>query len=165
MEARGGWGTTERTWPRLCIEAPTGPGIAELFAASDAYSDALYPAESNHPVTAAHIAASGAVFYAARAQDGAAVGCGAIFCKPDGEAEIKRMWVEPAARGSGLGRRLLDALLTAAAERGVRIVRLETGTRQPAALALYRSAGFVERGPFGSYVEDPNSVFMERALG
>jgi putative acetyltransferase len=46
----------------------------------------------------------------------------------------------------------------------VRVVRLETGVRQPAALALYRSHGYVERGPFGSYAADPLSTFFEKRL-
>lgn len=44
------------------------------------------------------------------------------------------------------------------------MIRLETGVYQPEALALYGRAGYVERGPFGDYVADPLSVFMEKEL-
>jgi len=138
--------------------------IAAMFAASDAYSAALYPAESNHMVSAARLLADGAVFVVARNADGVAVGCGAILCQPQGDAEIKRMWVDPQQRRGGVGRKLLAALLEQARLRQVSVVRLETGKRQPEAVGLYKSAGFEPRGPFGSYVEDPNSVFMEHRL-
>jgi putative acetyltransferase len=81
-----------------------------------------------------------------------------------GWAEVKRMFVSPGARGQKLGRRLLDKIESVAAERGATLLRLETGGRQPEALELYRSAGFVEVGPFGTYLADPLSIFMEKPL-
>ena len=47
---------------------------------------------------------------------------------------------------------------------GVRVIRLETGINQPAAIGLYRRFGFTERRAFGAYREDPLSVFMEKHL-
>jgi len=47
---------------------------------------------------------------------------------------------------------------------GLRLMRLETGIHQPEALALYRRAGYAERAPFGEYVADPLSVYMEKTL-
>jgi putative acetyltransferase len=63
-----------------------------------------------------------------------------------------------------LGRRLLDEIEVIAVRRGARTLRLEMGGLQPEALGLYRSAGFVEIGPFGSYRPDPLSIFMEKRL-
>jgi putative acetyltransferase len=83
----------------------------------------------------------------------------------EGWAEIKRMFVAPAARGLKIGRRLLEQIETIASQGDERLLRLETGARQPEALALYRSAGFVEIGPFGSYRPDPLSLFMEKPIG
>src|SRR5580692_5516582 len=57
---------------------------------------------------------------------GEPAGCGALKFHPDAPAEIKRMWIAPAARGLGLGRRLLAELEAHAAARGVRVLRLET---------------------------------------
>jgi DNA-binding MarR family transcriptional regulator/GNAT superfamily N-acetyltransferase len=76
---------------------------------------------------------------------GEPVGCGAL--KLHGRrraAELKRMWVAPSARGLGLGRRLLVELERLAREHGVRTLHLETNRALTEAIALYRSAGYVE---------------------
>jgi putative acetyltransferase len=74
------------------------------------------------------------------------------------------MFVAPAARGLKLGRRLLERIEAIASANGERLLRLETGTKQLEALGLYRSAGYVEIGPFGAYRPDPLSLFMEKSL-
>ena len=74
------------------------------------------------------------------------------------------MFVSPLARGQNIGRRLLQRLEAIAIDKGIPLLRLETGINQPEALALYRSAGFVEIGPFGKYGPDPLSLFMEKPL-
>ncbi len=74
------------------------------------------------------------------------------------------MYVDPAARGLGVGRKILAALEAAALERGIRLLRLETGIHNTEALALYRACGFNDRGPFGEYGPDPLSVFMEKQV-
>jgi putative acetyltransferase len=83
---------------------------------------------------------------------------------PDGVAEIKRMFVAPASRGRGLGRRILAALEGEARQSGIACLRLETGTRQPEAVALYRAMGFRKVPPFPGYRDDPLSVFMAKDL-
>ncbi|HEV7461246.1 MAG TPA: GNAT family N-acetyltransferase [Solirubrobacteraceae bacterium] len=75
--------------------------------------------------------------------DGEAVACGGYKVRSDG-AEIKRMWVAPAARRRGVGRRLLAALEDAARAAGHRRVVLDTSAGQPEALAMYRRLGYVE---------------------
>lgn len=65
-----------------------------------------------------------------------------------GIADVKRMWVAPLARGIGLGRRILTELERRAAERGVRLLRLETNRTLTEAIGLYKSAGFKEVGAF-----------------
>jgi putative acetyltransferase len=147
----------------LAPETPDQPEIRAFFAASEAYMGALYPAESNHFVDAAALAQPHVIFLVARTQ-GAAIGCGAVVKADDGTAEIKRMWLEPAARGLKLGSRLLAALEAAARADGIHTLQLETGNAQPEALGLYRRAGFVEIGPFGGYQPDPLSVFMAKPL-
>ena len=72
------------------------------------------------------------------------VGCGALKLHDDAPAEIKRMWVDRCARGLGLGRRLLSELEAHATEHGADVVRLETNRALTEAIALYRSAGYVE---------------------
>lgn len=76
--------------------------------------------------------------------DGEAVGCGGFKRLDVRTAEIKRMYVAPAARGRGLGRRILDRLETGARSAGYVSIRLDTGDRLPAAIELYRSAGYRE---------------------
>lgn len=145
-------------------ENPDQPEVRAFFAASEAYMGALYPAESNHFIDISALMRPEVVFVVAR-RDGAAVGCGALVPAGDGTAEIKRMWVDPGCRGERLGEAILDALVMAGRSGGFKALQLETGIAQPAALGLYRKAGFVERGPFGGYAPDPLSVFMELPLG
>ena len=73
-----------------------------------------------------------------------AVGCGAVKHHPGEPSEIKRMWVSPAARGLGLGRRLLAELEALVLESGARAARLETNRALVEAISLYRSAGYRE---------------------
>ena len=73
-----------------------------------------------------------------------AVGCGGVRRLGPGTAEIKRMWVDPEARGLGVGRSLLLALERGAVELGCHAVRLDTAASLTEALALYKSAGYAE---------------------
>jgi putative acetyltransferase len=82
----------------------------------------------------------------------------------NGYGELKRMYVPPESRGKGLGAALLGFLEQQAVAHDCRLLRLETGIRQPDALRLYARAGYVECAPFGEYRPDPNSVFMEKFL-
>jgi ribosomal protein S18 acetylase RimI-like enzyme len=75
---------------------------------------------------------------------GEPIGCGALKFHAGEPAEIKRMWVDPSARGLGLGRRLLAELEARAAARGVAAVRLETNRALDEAINLYRTAGYRE---------------------
>jgi len=77
---------------------------------------------------------------------------------------MKRVFVDPAARGKGVARAIMEALEQDAAKRGVTRMQLETGIKQPEAIALYRKFGYAERGPFGAYQPDPLSLFMEKRL-
>jgi DNA-binding MarR family transcriptional regulator/GNAT superfamily N-acetyltransferase len=72
------------------------------------------------------------------------VGCGAVKHHDDAPSEIKRMWVAEQARGLGIGRRLLAELEAEAARSGARSARLETNRALAEAIAMYRSAGYVE---------------------
>ena len=149
--------------PAIALESPIQPDVLALFKASDAYHQALYPAESNYLLDPTTLTADNVRFIVARLA-GEAVGCGAVMLQPDGSAEIKRMWVDANARGTGLGRRLLQELETLArAERSL-IIQLETGISQPEAQSLYKSAGFDECPPFGQYEVDPLSVFMAKQI-
>jgi DNA-binding MarR family transcriptional regulator/ribosomal protein S18 acetylase RimI-like enzyme len=75
---------------------------------------------------------------------GEAIGCGAVKYHAGAPTEIKRMWIAPAARGLGLGRRLLEHLEACALASGARVARIETSAVLTEAVSLYRSAGWVE---------------------
>jgi DNA-binding MarR family transcriptional regulator/GNAT superfamily N-acetyltransferase len=75
---------------------------------------------------------------------GRAIGCGAVKLHGRGPCEIKRMWVDDAARGLGLGRRLLAELETTAREAGATTAHIETNHTLTEAIGLYRSTGYVE---------------------
>lgn len=83
-----------------------------------------------------------------------------------GHEELKSMRTDPARRGQGVASALLQHTLADARLRQVRRVSLETGTMAffGPARALYAKAGFKPCPPFGSYVEDPNSVYMTLEL-
>ena len=91
------------------------------------------------------------------------VGCGA-FVSHGGYAEIKRMFVLPEFRGMKIGRRLLEELESRARAAGLTRALLETGIHQPEAIACYQRAGYQRCGPFGKYLEDPLSIFMQKTL-
>jgi DNA-binding MarR family transcriptional regulator/GNAT superfamily N-acetyltransferase len=75
---------------------------------------------------------------------GRPIGCGALKHHPGAPSELKRMWVDPSARGLGVGRRLLAELEREAAAAGSTTVRLETNAALAEAIALYRSSGYRE---------------------
>jgi DNA-binding MarR family transcriptional regulator/GNAT superfamily N-acetyltransferase len=94
--------------------------------------------------------------------DGLPVGC--VGLKGGGEqpAEVKRLWVAHAARGLGLARRLMSAIEDAARELAVPVLRLDTNSALPEAIALYRRTGWVEIPRFNA---DPYpDVFFEKRL-
>jgi GNAT superfamily N-acetyltransferase len=82
----------------------------------------------------------------------------------DGDAEIKRMYVVPAARGGGLARAMLATLERTAAEAGRRRIVLETGLKQPEAVALYRSSGYRPMANFGAYRCHPDSLCFAKPV-
>lgn len=144
---------------------PEEPLVADLLQRSEAYARSLYPSESVHMLPVALLRAADVRFLVARdRRTGDALGCGAVVLQSGAAGEIKRMFVDEGARGQGIGGRILEMLERIALAEGARVLRLETGVSQPEALALYRRSGYVERGPFGKYHEDPLSIFMEKRL-
>lgn len=82
----------------------------------------------------------------------------------DGDVELKRMYVVPSARGRGWARVMLAELEGAAVRAGRKRILLETGSRQPEAIALYRSAGYSEIAKFGAYKDDPESECFAKLM-
>ncbi|GAB5448080.1 GNAT family N-acetyltransferase [Gymnodinialimonas sp.] len=148
---------------RLC--APDDPALAPLIARHRAHAAEDYPAESQHNMDGTTLAAQGVRLFVSWL-DGAAIAMGGW--KPFGatSAELKSMHVLPEARGQGAGRAIVDAILGDARAAGRQEIFLETGSLSPHAAArrLYERSGFAYCPPFGDYTDDPNSVFMHRAL-
>jgi putative acetyltransferase len=145
------------------MESARQPDVLKLLSALDAYLASLYPPQSNHILDIDALCAPEVRFFVAR-RAGGALGCGALRIDRAGYGEVKRMFVDPRARGQRVGRAILERIEQQAAREGLALVRLETGIHQAAALALYRGAGYVERGPFGDYPLDPLSLFLEKPL-
>jgi putative acetyltransferase len=147
----------------LVIERGDPREARALLEASHAMMLELFTPEANHFLSLDALAAPDIKFFVARL-DGRVVGCGALAIR-DGYGEIKSMFVDPDARGTGVAAGLMGQLEAETMAHGLEMLRLETGTLLHAAQALYRRHGFTTRGPFGSYSEHPHSVFMEKRLG
>lgn len=148
----------------ISLETARQPCVARLIDELDAYQKPLYPPESHHGIDIEALCRPEALFAVARGVQGEAVGCGAIVLS-GGAGELKRMYVRPGWRGQGIAARLLAFLEAEALARGCGEFVLETGVRQPEAIALYARLGYRECGPFGDYLPDPLSVFMRKAAG
>jgi GNAT superfamily N-acetyltransferase len=96
--------------------------------------------------------------------DGVPAGCGAWRVYPPGGVEIKRVYVEPAFRRQGLAQAIMAELERTAAQAGHRTVVLNTGNRQPEALALYADLGYVPVPGYGIYACSPGAVFLGKDL-
>ena len=106
----------------------------------------------------------GCVFLIAR-WEGKPVGCAGLRDMGGGAAEVKRMYVAPPFRRRGIARLLLEALERLATQSGYSTLRLETGTRQPEAIALYQAHAFQRIPAYGRHVGDPLSICFEKRIG
>ncbi len=147
---------------KITTAAPSADHIQKLLADFDRYLAELYPPESGYGLVVEELQSPNVRFVFVE-RDDAVVACGALRLDTD-YAEIKRMYVVPEQRQSGIGRQLLSHLEAAAASSGRPLLRLETSVAQPEAIALYERAGFVRIDPFPPYEPDPRSVFMEKPV-
>ena len=131
--------------------------LTDMFATS--------PAESVHALDVSGLAVPEVTFWTIADGDDL-LGCVALKQLDPEHGELKSMRTDAAARGRGLGARLLEHVLAESARRGYRRVSLETGSQDffLPARTLYAKYGFRETGPFGDYRLDPNSVFMTLEL-
>ncbi|MCU1582530.1 MAG: hypothetical protein QOD27_1209 [Microbacteriaceae bacterium] len=134
--------------------------IAERYGTTDS--------EPGPPPTADDIT----VFFVAFDDDGAPLGCGGLRLlsradtesNADTEAEIKRMFVVPEARGTGVSTTILHALEGFGREHGWRRLLLETGDAQPDAVRFYTREGYTRIPGFGHYADSPSSLCFEKLL-
>jgi putative acetyltransferase len=148
---------------QFALERPDSAHAAALIGELEAHLAARYPAESRHGYSVDKLLREGVAFFVARVE-GEAAACGGVQLFGAEYGELKRMYVRLPFRGLGLGKRLVDCLAAYARERGVGLLRLETGIYQSEAIGLYEACGFRRRAPFAPYRDDPFSVFYEKRI-
>jgi putative acetyltransferase len=143
----------------------TSPAVARLLAEHLTDMALHSPPESVHALDLAALRAADITFWSV--WDGSdLMGCGALKELDAQHGEIKSMRTAQVHLRKGVAAALLDTIIAEAQKRSYRRLSLETGSMDAfaAARALYARYGFEPCGPFGAYVEDPNSVFMTREL-
>lgn len=133
---------------------PSDPVVRDLDGQVQQEYVARYGGPDQTPLEAAQFRAPDGTFLLARLA-GDPVAIGGLRRRDEHTAEVKRMFVVPHARRLGVARRMLAALEQAAAGLGYTRVVLETGSKQPEAVALYTTAGYVPVTPFGYYAAHP----------
>lgn len=164
--ARTGIGSTPEFDVRVARSDDDFQVAARLFREYQEYIDAdlcFQDFEAELEQLARMYGPPGGCLLLARAHDGKPVGCVGVRGNDDRVCEMKRLYVREAARGTGLGRRLAEAILAQAGELGYRTMRLDTLPKMRAAQALYRSLGFRETEPYyGNPIE--GTVYMQAEL-
>jgi len=144
-------------------ERPDSADARALIAELEAHLAPLYPRESRHGYSVDKMIAEGVAFFLVRV-NGTPAGCGGVQLIGNAYGELKRMYTRPKFRGAGLAKLMLERLADYTREHGIRLLRLETGIHQEAAIALYEGAGFKRIPPFGAYRDDPLSRYYEKEL-
>lgn len=104
------------------------------------------------------------VFYVAFGDDGEPLGCGGLRQLDPTEAEVKRMFVAPQHRGTGVSTAILGTLEDFGRERGYARLVLETGDQQPDAIRFYEREGYARIPNFGYYADSALSLCFAKAL-
>lgn len=149
------------------LEVPADdPRLLGLQSALLAEMNALYDGTDE---TAPKPVADGARYLLVVDDDGRALACGAIAPlhwpgAPASTGEVKRVYVDPSARGLGLGRSLMVSLLDLARRLGHDRLWLETGEPQEGAVALYERTGWQRIPSYGQYAHDPRTRCYELVL-
>jgi len=153
----------------LTVSLTTAPtdAVRLLIGELEDVLSAEYPPENRHGLPLEAIFQPHVRFFVATLDD-APAGCGGVAFF-DGFAEVKRMYVRPAARGQGVARAILARLEAETRAANLAVLRLETGDKQIDALRLYRRYGFTDCAPFGVYLHLPAdaiaaSIFLEKPV-
>ena len=130
---------------QVSLEHPDQPDVISLIAELDAYQDTLYPAEARYSLDLASLCQPHVLFAVARAPDGHAVGCGAIVLHP-AYGEVKRLYVQPRVRGSGVASQLIQALEAEARARGCPVLLRPQRPLHPGKVGHWSSFFFLPSG-------------------
>ena len=145
--------------------APTDAVVRQLLNEHLTHMVDISPEGSMHALDVDGLARSDVTMWAAWDGD-LLLGCGALKALGARRGEVKSMRTRDAYRGRGVATRILERIIAEARRRSYDTILLETGSWaafEPAR-RLYERHGFEYCGPFGDYLEDPNSVFMRKAL-
>lgn len=149
----------------VSLETPDSADVRALLVRHFELMRSMSPAESCHVMAPDALIEANVTLLGIR-REGVLLAVGALAQIGPQEGELKSMHTAAEARGQGLARHLLRALLARATAEGFSKVSLETGSADEfaPARALYDAEGFTPCAPFGSYLLDPLSVFMTRDL-
>ena len=147
----------------ITAERPDSPEAAALILELEGVLEPLYPQTSRHGYSIDKLLRQGVAFFVAR-REGAPAGCGGVQLFGAEYGELKRMYVRPRFRGLGVARDMLAHLADYCRQRGVTLLRLETGIYQVEAIGLYERFGFQRIPPFGPYQADPLSLCYEKKI-
>ena len=146
----------------IAAESAGSPEAVALLRGRDAELSALYTPEQSFRIPVEKHVRADVIFLVMR-ENGIAIGCGALQLH-SGYAEMKSMYVIPAARGKRLAQSLVAELENLARKHGFRELKLETGIYSHAAIRTYERAGYRRCERFGDYPFAPTSVYMTKSL-
>jgi putative acetyltransferase len=150
---------------RVAAEDPRGPEAAELIRAlsSELARRYDYSEDGSGGFKPEHALGPRGAFVIGRVGT-QPVACGAIRPLEEDVAELKRVYVKDDFRGRGYSKVVVQELERLARVLGYKVMRLETGVRQPEAMSLYESLGYHRIPNYGEYRESSLSVCYEKPL-
>jgi putative acetyltransferase len=150
----------------IAVETPLQDDVRELVKQLNAYLNPLSPPEFQFQMTVEQMADPATTLFVARDESGRAVGMGALKIETPELAEVKRIFTLPEVRGQRVGSALLAAVEKLAREKGIAVLKLETGEGEGfiPAHRVYTKGGFTRCGAFLDYPDSPYSAFFEKRL-
>ena len=150
----------------IAVETPLQDDVRELVRDLNAYLNPLSPKQFQFQMTVEQMADPKTTLLVARDETGRAVGMGALKVETPELAEVKRMFTRPEVRGQRVGAALLAAIEALGREKGISVLKLETGEGEGFVPAhrVYTKGGFSRCGPFLDYPDSGYSAFFEKRL-
>ncbi len=150
----------------IAVETPLQDDVRELVAELNAYLNPLSPPQFQFQMTVEQMADAQTTLFVARDASGRAVGMAALKVETPELAEVKRMYTRPEVRGQRVGSALLRAVEALGREKGISVLKLETGEGEGFVPAhrVYMRGGFTRCGAFLDYPDSGYSAFFEKRL-
>lgn len=148
----------------IATESPLQDDVRALVMALNEYAFSKTPAEHCHHMTVEQMAGDDITLFVARGANGAPLGMGALRRHVGGVGEVKRMFVQPEARGFGVGAAILARIEALARQEGLTRVVLETGSNFDAAKRVYQRGGFATCEPVLDYPPSAWTAFYAKTL-